>query len=152
LTVVIIEASSATNQAATSIDQTNQTTLRADASLARAGTPSRFFPLFNSQMDNNFNGDASTVRSGTVTGTLTVRVTDIDENGNLVIQGNRVVEVNDEKQTMTLAGVVRPVDIAPNNTVLSTRITEAQISYTGKGVVQTGHKPGFIVRFINWLF
>jgi flagellar L-ring protein precursor FlgH len=152
LTVLVLEASSATNQATTTVDQNNQTTFRADASVTRGGGPSRFFPLFNGQMDNTFNGDAATVRSGTVTATLTVRVTDIDESGNLVIEGSRVVEVNDEKQTMTLSGVVRPIDIAPNNTVFSTKITDAQISYTGKGVVQTGHRPGFIIRFINWLF
>ena len=152
LTVIVIESSSASNQASTTVDKENQTRFSANAAPSGGSSGSVFMPLFDSEMRSRYEGDAATKRSGEVRGTITARVVDVDERGNLVIQGNRMVEVNNEKQIMMLSGVVRPRDVTGQNTVLSTKIVDAQITYKGRGVVQTGQRPGWFVRFINWLF
>jgi len=152
LTVIVIESSSASNQASTMLDKEDQARFTANASYAKDGSRSAFVPLFNTDMSNRYEGDASTKRSGEVRATITVRVVDLDEQGNLVIQGSRTVEVNNETQMMVLSGVVRPSDVTAANTVLSSKIVDAQIAYKGNGVVQQGHRPGWLVRLINWLF
>ncbi|MCX6830659.1 MAG: flagellar basal body L-ring protein FlgH, partial [candidate division Zixibacteria bacterium] len=73
-------------------------------------------------------------------------------NGDLVIQGSRVVTINSDHQTMTLTGIVRRADINPDNTLDSYNIAEAQIVYTGKGPGADGSKPGLITRALNWIF
>ena len=152
LTVLVLESSSASNQASTMVDKEDRAQFSASASYGRNASGAGFLPLFDSEMSNKYEGDASTKRSGEVRATITARVEDVDEHGNLVIQGSRTVEVNNEKQMMMLSGVVRPRDVAADNTVLSSKIVDAQITYKGKGVVQQGHRPGWFVRFINWLF
>jgi flagellar L-ring protein precursor FlgH len=63
-----------------------------------------------------------------------------------------VIGVNDDKEAITLTGVVRPQDVAADNTVPSYVIADAQITYNGRGPVGTGTRPGLIQRLINWLF
>ncbi len=63
--------------------------------------------------------------------TITARVTDVMPNGNLAIEGKREIYVNNEKKEILLQGVVRPRDIAFNNTISSTQIADAKVIYTG---------------------
>ena len=84
--------------------------------------------------------------------TIAVRVTKVLDNGNLVIEGTKVVEVNDEKGLIKVTGIVRPRDIQPNNMIYSSSIADAQITYSGKGAVNDGHRPGVLARLINWIF
>jgi flagellar L-ring protein precursor FlgH len=72
----------------------------------------------------------------------------------VVIQGNREVRVNNENQIITLTGMVRPRDISSENIILSTYIADAQISYSGSGVVNDRQKPGWLARLLDviWPF
>jgi flagellar L-ring protein precursor FlgH len=69
-----------------------------------------------------------------------------------VIQGTRVIGINNDKEQLILTGVVRAADVSPANTILSQQIADAQISYRGKGIATSGGKPGLIARVLNWLF
>ena len=73
-------------------------------------------------------------------------------NGDLAIEGNRVVTVNDDEETLFLSGIVRSRDISDDNTIYSHQIANAQISSKSKGTVNSGNRPGFITRLINWVF
>jgi flagellar L-ring protein precursor FlgH len=101
---------------------------------------------------NKFDGTGGTKREGSLEGTLSARIVEITESGNLVIQGERLITVNGEKQISTLRGIVRPEDISGQNTVYSYRIADAEITYTGKGDVNSAQKPGFFTRIFNWIF
>jgi flagellar L-ring protein precursor FlgH len=74
--------------------------------------------------------------------------------GNIKIRGSREVEINNEKQILTLSGVIRTKDISPDNTVLSNYISDAQISYSGLGVVNDRQRPGWMANILNkiWPF
>jgi len=76
----------------------------------------------------------------------------VKPNGDLVIEGTRVLGINNDKEMLILTGIVRPQDISPSNTVYSYQIADAQISYKGKGAASDGGKPGWIIRFLNWIF
>lgn len=101
---------------------------------------------------HKFDGTGGTKRSGSLEGTMSARIVEITEEGNLVIEGERMITVNGEKQITKLRGVIRPEDVSGQNTVYSYRIAQAEISYTGKGDVNSAQKPGFFTKIINWIF
>jgi flagellar L-ring protein precursor FlgH len=69
-----------------------------------------------------------------------------------VISGEREVGINEEQETLSLTGVVRPEDIGPGNVVYSMDIAEAKITYKGKGLVTKGTRPNLLVRLLSWIF
>ena len=101
--------------------------------------------------ENKFSGKGATNREDTLTGTISAMVTEVLPNGDLRIEGRREVAVNAEKQTMILSGVVRRVDVDTKNTVFSTSIADAKISYSGLGVVDDVQRPGWLVRILDWI-
>src|SRR3546814_8818595 len=73
--------------------------------------------------------------SNTLSGSVTVIVTRVLPNGNLVVRGEKQVSLNKGAERVALEGIVRPIDIAANNSVTSDRIANARISYAGNGAV-----------------
>ncbi|RMH08900.1 MAG: flagellar basal body L-ring protein FlgH [Nitrospirae bacterium] len=100
---------------------------------------------------NEFKGSGSTSREDTLTGTIAAQVVEVLPNGDLRIKGHREVTVNSERQTMTISGIVRRVDLDTTNTVLSTAIANAKIEYSGLGVVDDVQRPGWFVRIWDWI-
>ena len=96
-----------------------------------------------------FAGDASTDRSDSLSASIAAVVTQVLPNGLMVIQGQREVLVNYEKQVLTLSGIVRPEDISSNNTIPSSKIAEARIAYAGKGVLDEAQTPQYGVRLVD---
>lgn len=112
-----------------------------------------FANFFNADIDtsNSFEGDGSTSRQDSLTGTIAAQVVEVLPNGDLRIQGKRQVKVNSELQTMTIKGIVRRIDLDTQNTVVSSAVANADISYTGLGVVDDVQTPGWLTRIFNWV-
>lgn len=110
--------------------------------------------LLSASASNTFDGSGEISRSGKVTATLSARVNRVLPNGDLAIRGTRQVTINNEQQLISIQGIIRPEDIAPDNTVSSTSIADAQIAYTGKGVMSEKQHPGWLGRIIDlvWPF
>ncbi|MGA1869010.1 MAG: flagellar basal body L-ring protein FlgH [bacterium] len=104
------------------------------------------------EMDKDFDGGGSISRSGKITATITATVTDVLPNNNLVIKGQRMVTINKERQLITLSGVIRPEDISSNNSIRSTYIADADISYNGKGSLSSKQEPGWFGRIVDILW
>lgn len=102
-----------------------------------------------------FNGEdtgaGNTTRAGSLQAQLAVRVIAVEPDGLLRVHGDQTVEINGEKQQFALTGFVRPEDISPNNTILSNRISEADIRYTGKGDISTAQRHSILYRITRWL-
>ena len=106
--------------------------------------------LATSGGENSLDGQGSTGRTTSVTTRITGQVTNVMPNGNLIIEGVREIVVNSERQTIWLRGAVRPVDLAPDNSVPSDRIAMMELRVNGKGVVNDAIKrPNFFVRLIK---
>jgi len=60
--------------------------------------------------------------------------------------------INGEEQTIFIKGIVRPSDISPDNSVLSYNIAEAQIIFNGKGRINNSQSPGWLTKFLHWIF
>ncbi len=104
------------------------------------------------EMGAGYEGSGDTRREGNLVAKLSVRIDKVYDNGNLLITGDKVVEINEEKEIIRLTGMVRPQDIEADNTILSYNIANAEITYTGHGVNSDARRPGPFARFFNWLF
>lgn len=93
-----------------------------------------------------------TTRSGSLSGKLTARVVEVLPNGTLVLEARKTRVVNEEKEIFTLTGVVRPEDIAMDNTVKSERIADVNIRYEGVGSIGSAQKRGVLTRLLDWLW
>ena len=101
---------------------------------------------------NSNKGEATTTREGQLTANITVTVLAVNDAGNLHVQGDKIVTVNSEDQHLVLTGLVRPVDIRPDNSVLSSRLADARISYYGYGTVGDKQNVPIVHRLMDWLW
>lgn len=97
-------------------------------------------------------GGGSLSRSGQLVASVSVTIMDVLPSGELTVFGEQLIVFNEENQHIKVAGRVRPEDISAENTVISTRLADAQITYVGDGLLGEQQKPGLITRFFNWLF
>lgn len=109
-------------------------------------------PPISAGGSDSANARGSTTRGGSLNARMTAKVVDVLPNGNLVIEGRQTIIVNKEEQIIVVSGIVRPKDIAPDNTVLSTFVADATISYEGTGPIGDKQSPGLLTRIFNWLF
>lgn len=111
-------------------------------------------PIVNTSRDNQFDSDGETSRESTVTYTIGCRVVNILPGGVMQVEGARQVRVNDDTQIMVVRGLLRPMDVGPDNTVPSTALAEAQIDMFGTGVLADRQKPGWLSRVLDniWPF
>ncbi|XVN16187.1 flagellar basal body L-ring protein FlgH [Pseudomonas corrugata] len=102
-------------------------------------------------MRGDTSGTGQTNRSGQIRTNVSVRIIEMLPEGLLRVSGEQRVTVNDEKQQVRITGLVRPDDIAYNNTVLSYRLADAQIDIVGDGVVTDAQKQNIVFRVLKWL-
>jgi flagellar L-ring protein precursor FlgH len=102
--------------------------------------------------DNDFKSSGNTSRNERIRTQLSVRVTGVEPNGNLEIEGTRTTKINGETQTIVIKGVVRLVDILPNNSIYSYSILDLTLLIDGDGQISEIHEPGLITKFIRFLF
>ena len=97
----------------------------------------------------NSAGSGQTERSENLRLSVAAIVTDVLPNGNLIISGTQEVRVNAELRVLTIAGIVRPSDIAADNSIFYERIAEARISYGGRGRLTEVQQPGWGHQIID---
>lgn len=99
--------------------------------------------------EREFTGEASADQSNRLTGDITVTVVDVYPNGNLLIRGEKWITLNRGDEYIRISGLVRVDDIEPDNTVVSTKIANARISYSGTGELADSQQMGWLSRFFN---
>jgi len=94
-------------------------------------------------------GQGSTSRQSTVTTTLSARVIKVLPNGNLILEGTKSIAINSESQAVSIRGIVRPIDIGPDNSIASNRVSDLEVRINGKGVVNDAiHRPNMLYRLL----
>lgn len=96
-----------------------------------------------------FKGGGDSSQSNQLNGQISVTVAEVLPNGNLVVRGEKQLTINQGDELIRFAGIVRAADISPDNTVLSTLVADAKISYAGKGTLAEANEMGWLGRFFN---
>lgn len=148
VTVHILESATALNQATTDSNAHAETTLGTDS--GGGAIPTKI----TLDGGKKFTGNGKTTRTDQLKSTLSAIVVEVLPNGNLRIDGQRKMLVNNETQYLRVTGIIRPEDISFDNSILSSQIAESEIAYVGKGDLTQKQKPGFGMRLMHkmWPF
>lgn len=148
ITVILRENTSATKSASTTLERDTQ--LDFDPIVGPGGTNINFaggaFQL-DLNAKNDFEGDASANQSNNLSGNISVTVVQVMPNNNLVVRGEKWLTLNQGDEYVRLTGVVRPADINPANEVMSTKIANARIQYSGTGSFSATQQQGWLGKF-----
>jgi len=150
------EIASATRSANTDLDRESSAAAKIDAflgvlsKLQSAGLDPNLSVGGSSK--SSFRGQGKSDRSEYLTATVPALVRKVLANGNLFVEGHRVVLVNNEEQHFYISGVVRPIDIDQQNSVKSSMIADAEIEFVGAGDLTDNQKQGFLARHFGWLW
>lgn len=149
ITIVVAEQASAVTSGTTKTARSSSTknTVGALAGLTKAAGP--LANLAGMSGDTQLSGQGTTSRSTTLTTTLTARVVQVLPNGGLVVEASKDIQINSERQTITVRGVARPTDIDATNSVRSNRLGQLEVRVNGKGVVGDAvRRPFFLYRLL----
>lgn len=145
LTIVLQERVTSTKQAATALERTDSS----DISVGRvSGLPLKTLQGIGFSHENSLNADnsGSSSRSGNFTGTIAVTVAEVMPNGNLLVSGDKQIQLNTGVEHLRFSGIVNPVDVRPNNSVLSTAVANARLEYREEGAIGDNMVIGGLMR------
>ncbi len=143
ITIVLAERTAA--QRESGYDNRSQSGLGGSGSIAGKDNLSGTFDL-SASFNNSTTNRNETVQSDLLQGTITATVVGVDSTGNLLIKGERRLNVNGVTHLMRVSGMVRPFDIRNNNTILSYQIANAFIEYRQDGLVHKFLRPGTFAK------
>ncbi len=148
LTINLVEKTDAKKESDTDIKKGNTTSISTPTFLGIAD-PSKFGLNLNSSLTsaNDFAGETESTQKNSLSGSITVSVMDVLPNGYLKIRGEKRVRLNQGNEYIRVAGIIRPTDINPDNSVESTKIADATIMYTGEGALADANRIGWLARF-----
>jgi flagellar L-ring protein precursor FlgH len=154
LTIRLNERTNASKSSSTSTTKTTNVEMPGPTIAGRPVTANGT-PILNMGVENNssFEGEGDSAQSNRLEGDVTVTVAQRLPNGNLLVRGQKWITINQGREYVRIQGIVRPIDIDPDNSISSLKVADAQIAYGGKGAVNDAATPGLLARFFNvpWL-
>jgi len=155
VTIKISEATSAITKADVGTSRNGSNNLSAPTLfglLGAAGVGSGSTSAKTTATTNKYAGTGTTGRSAVFTTTITARVVKVLGNGNLIFEGIRDIQLNNETQRLYIAGMVDPARLDTTNTIASGSVAELRVGYGGQGIVDETLKPGYISRLLNYVW
>lgn len=144
VTILIVEATTASNDARTSASRSSDISVGGNVYIP--------IPEQNIGTGNQFKGEGGTSSRGFIRAKMSARVDSVLSNGNLIIKGTKTSAINGEEQNILISGIVRPADIQADNSIYSYNIADASIVIEGSGLVSRSQGPGWITKLFHWLF
>jgi flagellar L-ring protein precursor FlgH len=92
-------------------------------------------------------GDAS--QSNALSGEVSVTIAAVYPNGTMLVRGEKLLTLNRGDERVQISGIIRAIDIGPDNRILSTRVADANIRYVGKGEIARASQQGWLQRFFS---
>lgn len=144
VTVMLVEQNSGQKSTDTNLNQSTAMNI---------GTPTfggSSRPNMGVVMDstNNFVGEAGSSQSNSLNGSIAVTVREVLPSGNLLVEGEKWMQINQGNEFIRLRGVIRPRDVGPNNVIMSTQVADARISYSGSGTQQNVNVAGWAAKLL----
>jgi flagellar L-ring protein precursor FlgH len=154
VTIRIIEAANASGEATTATDRTSSVSgsLKSLFGYTPALSNGVNLSALEANLKTAFDGSGATSRKNSLSATITAVVREVFPNGNLYIEGVKEVIINSERQYIIISGVIRPEDIGPDNSILSSLIADAHVEYSGRGALADKQHPGWLGRIVDFVW
>lgn len=150
VTIVLSEATNAQKSATTTTAKSTSDTLPGMSLFGSPVTIHGASVLSGTVNDaSKFDGAGTSAQSNALTGYITATVAKVLPNGNLYLKGEKKIWINQGQENVVLSGVIRPIDLAPDNSIPSSKVANARISYGGKGAINDANTAGWLSRFFN---
>ena len=150
LTIRLNESTNASKSSSTTTSKSSSAEVAGPRVLGRPVTVNGTEVLAGGmESDTSFDGKGGSSQSNRLTGDLSVTVAQRLPNGNLLVRGQKWIAINQGKEYVRIQGIVRPIDIDPDNSISSLKVADAMISYGGKGALADANAPGLLQRFFN---
>jgi len=146
LTIVLVERTQATKSAGSKLDSGGGFGISPPTTGVLSALKSTDATVSGKR---NFGGTGSADQSNALSGEIGVTVAEVLPNGTMIVQGNKTLTLNRGDEFVQIRGLVRPADIDRDNRVLSTRVADARIAYTGRGDVARASRQGWFNRFFQ---
>ena len=148
VTVLLVEATDAAKKSDTTLDKSSTTSIPNPVLAGKLRDFGDDNTLgFELESDTAFDGESASNQSNSLEGSITVTVAKVYPGGNLYVQGEKWIQINQGNEYIRLRGIIRPVDISSDNSILSTKIADARMSYSGTGATADVNKAGWLSRF-----
>jgi flagellar L-ring protein precursor FlgH len=149
LTINLVESTQASKKSETSTSKNDSTSIAAPTILGHALRVGGNAANTSTDGQRSFDGTGSSTQSNQLTGQITVTVAQRLANGNLLVKGEKWLTINQGQELVRISGIVRAQDIGQDNSVDSTRVADARITYTGRGTLADANTQGWLARFFN---
>lgn len=145
LTIVLDEEVSASKNSESNADRDGSASLEFGALPDALETLAEYG--FEVDGESDFSGGGGSQANNTFTGTITVSVLEVMNNGNLRVRGEKQIAINQGTEFIRFSGVVNPRTVSGQNTVPSTQVADARIEYVGDGYINEAQHMGWLQRF-----
>ncbi|HMN44446.1 MAG TPA: flagellar basal body L-ring protein FlgH [Povalibacter sp.] len=150
LTIKLSERTNASKSSSTSTKKSSSASLPGPTVAGRPVTVNGVEVLqMGIDNESEFDGQGGSSQSNRLEGDISVTVAERLPNGNLLVRGQKWIAINQGQEYVRIQGIVRPIDIDPDNSISSLKVADAQISYGAKGALADANKPGLLARFFN---
>ena len=146
ITIIISESSSANRSGKAANSKSAKASLDAGVGLFT------FIDPVSGSTSDSFDSQGSISNTNKISGRITVKVTEVQPNGQLVVQGTQTIRQNTDEQTITITGIIRPEDVSYDNTVQSSSVADAKLKIEGKGPLSSKQRQGILSQLFNFLF
>jgi flagellar L-ring protein precursor FlgH len=146
VTIIISEASSASRSGNTTNSKSASTNVDAGSGLFT------FINPVSASSDDSFSAKGAISNTNTVSGRLTVKIIEVKPNGQMVVQGTQSIKQNSDTQKITITGIIRPEDVASDNTIVSSKVADAQLKIEGKGPISRKQRQGILTQVFDLIF
>jgi flagellar L-ring protein FlgH len=150
VTIRLVERTNASKSSSTTTSKSTSATLPGPTVAGRPVTINGTEILSGGiENESTFDGAGDSSQSNSLVGDISVAVVRRLGNGNLFVRGQKWIGINQGKEFIRVEGVIRPIDVEPDNSIPSFKVANARISYGGKGPLNNANAPGLLARFFN---
>jgi len=149
VTIIVLDQASATSGGTTNTQRTTSASSSVSSLFGPRSATGIFNNLAKMSGDQQLKGQGTTSRQTTVSTTVSARVLRTLPNGDLIVEGTKLISINSESQDVRIRGIIRPNDLGPLNTVSSNQVEDMELKINGKGVVADAiRRPNFLYRLL----
>ncbi len=150
ITITLAERTDARKSASTATSRDSELDIPAPT-IAGGPVPRSGTQVLQNNIDTSrsFSGQGDSAQSNSLNGSITVTVVGVTPSGNLLVQGEKWIEINQGQELIRISGLVRPADIQTDNSIESFRVANARITYSGRGAVARANTQGWLGRLFD---